>query len=95
MFAKESALPGPFTRASCNNRSRDQYRSGGVDPLPTFVASLTVSRVHQRSVIRAGLLVMLTTGSHQVVGSSYGPPRSVYLTLSLPLARQPHHEGER
>jgi len=28
------------------------------------------------------------------VGSSYGAPRSVYLTLSLPLAREPHHPGE-
>jgi outer membrane cobalamin receptor len=29
------------------------------------------------------------------VGSSYAPPREVFLTLALPLARQPHHEGER
>ncbi|HEX4452514.1 MAG TPA: TonB-dependent receptor [Kofleriaceae bacterium] len=28
------------------------------------------------------------------VGSSYGQPRSVFLTLSLPLAREPHHAGE-
>jgi outer membrane receptor protein involved in Fe transport len=28
------------------------------------------------------------------VGSSYGAPRSVYLTLSLPLAAEPHHAGE-
>jgi hypothetical protein len=28
------------------------------------------------------------------VGSSYGPPRSVYVTLSLPLAAEPHHVGE-
>ena len=28
------------------------------------------------------------------VGSSFGAPRSVYLTLSLPLAAEPHHEGE-
>jgi outer membrane cobalamin receptor len=28
------------------------------------------------------------------VGSSFGAPRSVYLTLSLPLAREPHHPGE-
>jgi hypothetical protein len=28
------------------------------------------------------------------VGSSYAPPRSVYLTLSLPLAAEPHHKGE-
>jgi outer membrane receptor protein involved in Fe transport len=29
------------------------------------------------------------------VGSSYGAPRSVYLTLSLPLAAEPHHAGEK
>jgi outer membrane receptor for ferric coprogen and ferric-rhodotorulic acid len=29
------------------------------------------------------------------VGSSYGAPRSVYLTLSLPLAQEPHHAGEK
>ena len=28
------------------------------------------------------------------VGSSYGQPRSVFVTLSLPLAAEPHHEGE-
>ncbi len=28
------------------------------------------------------------------VGSSYGQPRSVFLTLSLPLAPEPHHTGE-
>jgi outer membrane cobalamin receptor len=28
------------------------------------------------------------------VGSSYGQPRSVFLTLSLPLAPEPHHAGE-
>jgi outer membrane cobalamin receptor len=28
------------------------------------------------------------------VGSSYAPPRSVYLTLSIPLAAEPHHKGE-
>lgn len=29
------------------------------------------------------------------VGSSYGAPRSVYLTLTLPLAPEPHHPGEK
>jgi hypothetical protein len=33
------------------------------------VASPTDGRVDQRSVICAGLLVMLTTGSHQLIGS--------------------------
>ncbi len=28
------------------------------------------------------------------VGSSYGQPRSVFVTLSLPLASEPHHPGE-
>jgi outer membrane receptor protein involved in Fe transport len=28
------------------------------------------------------------------VGSSYGPPRTVYLSLSVPLAAEPHHKGE-
>ena len=28
------------------------------------------------------------------VGSSYGQPRSVFMTLSLPLAAEPHHPGE-
>jgi TonB dependent receptor len=28
------------------------------------------------------------------VGSSYGAPRSVFVTLSIPLAAEPHHEGE-
>ena len=28
------------------------------------------------------------------VGSSYGAPRTVFLTLSLPLAAEPHHTGE-
>lgn len=28
------------------------------------------------------------------VGSSYAPARSVYLTLSIPLAAEPHHKGE-
>jgi ABC transporter substrate binding protein len=55
-----------------SGRPRDQYRTGGVDPLPTVVASPTDDRIDQRSVIRAGLLVMLTTGSHQLVGSSHG-----------------------
>ena len=55
-----------------SGRPRDQYQTGGVDPLPTFVASRTDDRIDQRSVIRAGLLVMLTTGSHQLVGSSHG-----------------------
>jgi hypothetical protein len=45
---------------------------GGVDPLPTFVASPTDGRADQTMVIRAGLLVMLTTGSHQLVRSSRG-----------------------
>lgn len=29
------------------------------------------------------------------VGSSYGAPRSVFATLSLPLAAEPHHAGEK
>jgi TonB dependent receptor len=29
------------------------------------------------------------------VGSSYAPPRTVFLTLSLPLAPEPHHPGEK
>jgi outer membrane cobalamin receptor len=29
------------------------------------------------------------------VGSSYAAPRSVFLTLSLPLAAEPHHAGEK
>ncbi len=29
------------------------------------------------------------------VGSSFGAPRTVYLTLSIPLAQEPHHEGEK
>lgn len=28
------------------------------------------------------------------VGSSFAPPRSVYLTFSVPLAAEPHHKGE-
>ena len=28
------------------------------------------------------------------VGSSYAPPRTVFLSLSLPLAAEPHHAGE-
>ncbi len=28
------------------------------------------------------------------VGSSYAPPRTVFLTLSVPLAAEPHHAGE-
>jgi hypothetical protein len=28
------------------------------------------------------------------VGSSFGAPRSVFVTLSIPLAAEPHHEGE-
>ena len=28
------------------------------------------------------------------VGSSFAPPRSIYLTLSIPLAAEPHHAGE-
>ncbi len=28
------------------------------------------------------------------VGSSYAPARSVYLSLSIPLAKEPHHKGE-
>lgn len=28
------------------------------------------------------------------VGSSFGAPRSVFVTLSIPLAKEPHHEGE-
>jgi hypothetical protein len=28
------------------------------------------------------------------VGSSYGAPRSVFFTLSLPFAPEPHHPGE-
>jgi outer membrane cobalamin receptor len=28
------------------------------------------------------------------VGSSYGAPRTVFLTLSLPFAAEPHHKGE-
>ncbi|HEY4239589.1 MAG TPA: TonB-dependent receptor [Kofleriaceae bacterium] len=33
--------------------------------------------------------------SNGFVGSSYAPARSVYLTLSLPLAREPHRAGEK
>ncbi len=29
------------------------------------------------------------------VGSSYGAPREVFLSLALPLAREPHHAGEK
>jgi hypothetical protein len=29
------------------------------------------------------------------VGSSYAPPREVFLTLALPLAQTPHHTGEK
>ena len=29
------------------------------------------------------------------VGSSYGAPRTVFVTLSLPLAQEPHHAGEK
>jgi hypothetical protein len=29
------------------------------------------------------------------VGSSYGAPRTVFVTLSLPLAPEPHHPGEK
>lgn len=28
------------------------------------------------------------------VGSSYAPPRQVFLTLSIPFAKEPHHKGE-
>ena len=29
------------------------------------------------------------------VGSSYAAPRTVFVTLSLPLAAEPHHPGEK
>jgi outer membrane receptor for ferric coprogen and ferric-rhodotorulic acid len=29
------------------------------------------------------------------VGSSYGAPRTVFVTLSIPLAPEPHHPGEK
>ena len=29
------------------------------------------------------------------VGSSYGAPRTVFLSLSVPLAAEPHHAGEK
>lgn len=51
--------------------------------------------------VRIGVDIINLFGAHYAyriangfVGSSYGAPRSVYLTLSLPLAREPHHPGE-
>lgn len=51
--------------------------------------------------IRVGIDVINVADVHYAfrigngfVGSSYGAPRSVFVSLSLPLAREPHHAGE-
>jgi len=51
--------------------------------------------------IRVGIDVINVFDAHYAfriangfVGSSYAPPRTVYLSLSIPLAAEPHHKGE-
>jgi len=51
--------------------------------------------------VRVGVDIINLFDSHYAfriangfVGSSYAPARSVYLTLSIPLAPEPHHKGE-
>jgi outer membrane cobalamin receptor len=51
--------------------------------------------------IRVAIDIINVTDEHYAyriangfVGSSFGQPRSVFVTLSLPLAPEPHHEGE-
>src|SRR5262249_52302568 len=48
--------------------------------------------VHVVNVLDARYAFRIANG---FVGSSYAPPRSVFITLSLPLAEEPHHEGEK
>ena len=51
--------------------------------------------------VRVGIDVFNVSDEHYAyriangfVGNSFAPPRSVYLTLSVPLAAEPHHKGE-
>ena len=50
--------------------------------------------------IRVGVDVINVANAHYAyriangfVGSSYGAPRTVFLSLSIPLASEPHHGG--
>jgi hypothetical protein len=52
--------------------------------------------------IRVGIDVINVADAHYAfrigngfVGSSYGAPRTVFLSLSMPLAAEPHHAGEK
>jgi len=56
--------------------------------------------VTQEYPIRVGLDIINLTDAHYAyrigngfVGSSYGAPRSVFVSLSIPLAPEPHHGG--
>ena len=64
-------------------------------------ATLAYTFVPHAYPIRVGVDVINLFDAHYAfriangfVGSSYAPARSVYLSLSIPLAAEPHHKGE-
>ena len=64
-------------------------------------ATMAYTFVPHAYPIRVGIDVINLFDAHYAfriangfVGSSYAPARSVYLTLSIPLATEPHHKGE-